>query len=191
MLIWQVWVEFNSANAALKAMFSLLGVGLCGTFAGLVSLAVTDGEYAHLKTAIYVLTAIVGAEVVEGLWFHGAITAASTGGDFAQVGIAVGANIAVYAALAAILSLTSDKLGERMSLTIYAVAGLTGFALTLFTLLESFDAGPFRFILGSAVLLSSASVALGLMHCQRSRALTYERERPHDALESAADAGAS
>ena len=194
MLAWQVWVEFNSANAALKAMFSLLGVGLCGTYAGLVSLAVTDREYAHLKTAIYILTAIVGAEVVEGLWFHGAITAASTGGDFAQVGTAVGANMAVYAALAALLSRISGKLGERMSPAVYAAAGLTGFALTLFTLFESFDPGPFRFILGSAVLLSSASVALGLMHYQRRRSIQEserERERLDDSpLESAADMGA-
>ena len=97
--------------------------------------------------------------------------------------------MAVYAALAALLSRISGKLGERMSLTVYAAAGLTGFALTLFALLESFDPGPFRFILGSAVLLSSASVALGLMHYQRNRA-QRERERADDSpLESAAEAG--
>lgn len=188
MLVWQVWVEFDSANAALKTMFSLLGVGLCGTYAGLVSLAVTDKEYTHLKTAIYILTAIVGAEVIEGLWFHGEITAASTGADFAQVGVAVGLNIAVYAALAALLSRISGKLGERISLTVYAAAGLTGFALTLFALLEAFGPGPFRFILGSAALLSSASVALGLMHYQRRRS---QDDRPPQPIAGAADAGAA
>ena len=75
MLARQARGEFDSANAALKSMFSLLGAGLRGAYAGLVSLAVADEEYAHLKTATYILTATVGAETIDGLWFHGEITA--------------------------------------------------------------------------------------------------------------------
>ena len=72
-------------------------------------------------------------------------------------------NIAVYAALAALLRRISGKLGERISLTVYA-AGLTGFALP-----EGFGPGPFRFKLCSAAQLSGADVALGLVRRRRRR----------------------
>lgn len=75
MLARQARGEFDSANAALKTVFSLL-----------VSLAVADEEYAHLKTATYILTTTVGAETIDGLWFHGEITGGVRGREHRGVG---------------------------------------------------------------------------------------------------------
>ena len=164
MLLWQVWEEFRDANELLKVMYSLLGIGLCGTYAGLVTLARVDRAYVLLQPVMYVLTLIVGVEILDGMWLaNERISAASTGENFAIVGMAVGINMAGYAVLATILARFLFAY-RGISLGAFATAALLGFVVTLVTLLTSLDAGPYRFILGACVLLSSASVALGMLH---------------------------
>ena len=50
MLIWPVWTSFASVepNKLLQVMFSLITIGLCGTFAGFVSLADVARIYRHV-----------------------------------------------------------------------------------------------------------------------------------------------
>ena len=54
MLVWQVWVDFEGgSNEVLKVMYSLLGVGLCGTYAGFISLPSIERTYRLLRWAMF------------------------------------------------------------------------------------------------------------------------------------------
>ncbi len=179
MLLWQVWSEFEAANDLLKTMYSLLGIGLCGTYAGLVSLARPNPAQSFLQPVMYVLTAIVGIEVLDAMWLSGVgakISASSTGESFALVGTAVGFNMAAYAVLAAILNLFPAYRGGAQ--IVFVIGALFGFMITLAILLDSLDAGPYRFILGACVLLSSASVGLAMLHYQRWKYSQAEPAEP-------------
>ena len=163
MLVWQVWVDFEGGpNEVLKAMYSLIGVGLCGTYAGFVSLPVIDRTYRPLRWAMHLLTAILAVEIIEALWRANPLSGVRAGEQFAAVGVYVGFTLAAYAAIAFIAS--RAKISPTRALIIYAVLGLLGFGLVLVSLWGSLDAGPLRFVLGASLLLSISTVAIVLMH---------------------------
>ena len=163
MLIWQVWADFTAGpNETLKTMYSLLGVGLCGTYAGFVTLPVIERVHRPLRWAMHLLTAILAAEIVEALWRENPLSGVDAGGRFAQVGIYVAFTIAVYAGVAFVAA--RAKISPTRALITYAVLGLAGFAFVLASLWEALDAGPLRFAFGASLLLAISSVALALMH---------------------------
>ena len=162
MLIWQVWVDFEGgSNEVLKVMYSLLGVGLCGTYAGFVSLPSIERTYRLLRWAMYLLTIILAFEILEALWTPETLSGAGAGGEFAKVGIAVGFTLVTYALIAGIS-------GRAQTLTravvTYAVVGLLGFGLVLISLWDNLEAGPLRFVLGASLSLAICTVGLALMH---------------------------
>ena len=59
MVIWPVWVSFSNAEpkVLLKVMFSLITIGLCGTYAGFVSLARASGNIPNVP-AVYLVVDI-------------------------------------------------------------------------------------------------------------------------------------
>ena len=162
MLIWQVWVDFEGGpNEVLKVMYSLLGVGLCGTYAGLVSLPSIERTYRLLRWAMYVLTIILAVEILEALWTQRTLSGAGAGREFGKVAIAVGSMLVMYA-LAAVITARANTLTRAV--VIYAVIGLFGFGLALINLWESLEAGPLRFVLGASLLLAISTMGLVLMH---------------------------
>ena len=163
MLIWQVWADFTAGpNEVLKAMYSLLGVGLCGTYAGFVSLPVIDRVHRPLRWAMHLLTIILAAEIMEALWRENPLSGVGAGEQFAQVGIYVAFTIVVYMGAAFVAA--RAKISPTRALIVYAVLGLFGFGLVLVNLWSALDAGPLRFVLGASLLLAISSVALVLMH---------------------------
>ena len=163
MLIWQVWADFTAGpNETLKTMYSLLGVGLCGTYAGFVTLPVIERVHRPLRWAMYLLTAILAAEIVEALWRENPLSGVGAGEQFAQGGIYVAFTIAVYAGVAFVAA--RAKITPTRALVTNAVLGLAGFAFVLASLWNALDAGPLRFAFGASLLLAISSVALALMH---------------------------
>lgn len=162
MLIWQVWVDFEGgSNEALRVMYSLLGVGLCGTYAGFVSLPSIERTYRLLRWAMYVLTVVLAFEILEALWTPETLSGAGAGREFAKVGIAVGLTLVTYALIAGI---TGRARTLTRAVVIYAVTGLLGFGLVLINLWDNLEAGPLRFVLGASLLLAICTMGLALMH---------------------------
>ena len=165
MLIWQVWVDFEGgSNDTLKVMYSLLGVGLCGTYAGFVSLPSIERTYRLLRWAMYILTAVLAIEILEALWTPETLSGAGAGREFAKVGAAVGGMLVTYALIAGIAG-RAGKLTRAV--VAYAVVGLLGFGLVLVSLWDNLEAGPLRFVLGASLLLAICTVGLALMHYYR------------------------
>lgn len=163
MLIWQVWADFTAGpNETLKTMYSLLGVGLCGTYAGFVTLPVIERIHRPLRWAMHALTVILAAEIVEALWRENPLSGVDAGGRFAQGGIYVAFALAVYTGIAFVAA--RAKISPTRALVIYAALGLVGFAFVLASLWDALDAGPLRFAFGASLLLAISSVALALMH---------------------------
>ena len=162
MLVWQVWVDFEGGpNEMLKVMYSLLGVGLCGTYAGFVSLPSIERTYRLLRWAMYLLTFILAVEIIEALWREEVLSGVGAGREFAKVAMAVGILLVVYALVAAATA-RADTLTRAV--VIYAGVGLFGFGLVLVRLWEQLDAGPLRFVLGASSLLAISTMGLVLMH---------------------------
>ena len=158
-----MWADFTAGpNEVLKVMYSLLGVGLCGTYAGFVSLPVIDRVHRPLRWAMHLLTVILAVEIMEALWRENPLSGVGAGEQFALVGIYVAFTIVVYAGAAFVAA--KAKISPTRALVVYAVLGLFGFGLVLVNLWSALDAGPLRFVLGASLLLAISSVALALMH---------------------------
>lgn len=174
LLLWYVWTDFTSGpNELMKITYSLLGVGLCGTFAGFVTLASVSRKFRLLQWATYVLTAVVAVETLDALWTVKVLSVASAGGEFAFVGVVVGLTLGFYTGVATIMSGAKTEKGRTRNLYGYLVSGLIGYGITLFNLWGSLNAGPLRFVYGAAVVLMILAVALGLLHYYEREPLTY------------------
>ena len=71
-MIWQVWTDFaGGPNELRRAMFSLIGVGVCGMYSGYVSLVAIgpDRIYQVVRRVVYVLIAVIAVEVLDALWW--------------------------------------------------------------------------------------------------------------------------
>ena len=96
MVIWPVWVSFASAEpkVLLKVMFSLITIGIGGTYAGFVSLASAKGPYQRYQRYIswltYALIVLVAVEVLDTLWIQaGTLSGEDIGERFGWIGSAV------------------------------------------------------------------------------------------------------
>ena len=110
LLLWYVWTDFTvGPNELMKATYSLLGVGLCGTFAGFVTLLSVPRKFRLLQWATYALTAVVAVETLDALWTVKVLSLASTGSEFALVGMVVALTFGFYSVVASIMRGAKQK----------------------------------------------------------------------------------
>ena len=174
LLLWYVWTDFTvGPNELMKATYSLLGVGLCGTFAGFVTLLSVPRKFRLLQWATYALTAVVAVETLDALWTVKVLSVASAGSEFALVGMVVAITFGFYSVVASVMRGAKTEYGRTRNLYGYLVLGLIGYGITLFYLWISLDAGPLRFVYGAAVVLMIVAVVLGLLHYYQREPLTY------------------
>ncbi len=163
MLIWQIWVDFNTEpNEILKVMYSLLAIGLCGTYAGIIAIPKLNQIYNPVRWAVYLLTAVVGVEILEELWSQAILSGADAGTEFATVGIYIAITLGGYAFVATIIAAVFRN--HVPGVITYAIIGVAGFGIILLALWGSLDAGPLRFVFGASLLLAITTVAIVLMN---------------------------
>ena len=192
-MLYQVWTDFQGGTYDLRRlMFSLIGVGICGTYTGYLSLVVFGpvGTYKVVRWAVYVLTAVIAVEILDALWLAGEnLTQSAIWEHFVLAGWAILVCCVVYAVIAIILS--QIMAGNRLFgvLVTYLVLGLAGFTIGLLALWDGFpEAGPVRFVYGGAMVVSITTIGLLLVqHFHKARALdtrppdeqdTQARSRP-------------
>ena len=188
MLIWPVWTSFSSVepNQLLQVMFSLITIGLCGTFAGFVSLADVARIYRSLSWALYVLIALLAVEIMDGLWRFERLQADVTGEQFLHIGFSVAITAVVYAVIAFVIKDVGTERHRIIALIGYFLAGIIGFTLGVWTLWDNLEAGPHRFVLGVAILLAIGTVGLTLLHYHNHRppGLSSQPKSPADTVQS-------
>ena len=175
-IIW-LWVHFgNYDDAVLKTMLSLLTIGLCGTYSGAVSLVRVDRVYRIVLWLVYLLVAVIAVEIMDYLWLQVAeLSESDAGGLFARIGIVIAITIAAYIPVAFLILdwATRERSPIRaiVALIVYFLIGVAGFTIGVWSLWGTLDAGPLRFVLGAAILLSTATVGLVLLHQYRRNML--------------------
>ena len=171
-IIW-LWVDFGSSNdALLKTMLTLLTIGLCGTYSGAVSLVRVDRVYRMILWLVYLLVAVIAVEIADYLWLEVAeLSESDAGGLFVRIAVVIAITTAAYIPVAIfILDWTKREkspIGAIVALVAYFLIGIGGFTIGVWLLWERLDAGPLRFVLGAAMLLSMATVGLVLWHQYR------------------------
>lgn len=168
MLIAQIWTDYRAGpNFVLKIMYSLICVGGCGTYAGLISLARIEPNpvYNALRYAMYGLTFLVGVETLDAIWTVPHLSSDDTGARFGWVAMAAGATAAAFGVIGLVVYEVSHK-QERsrvIGMIVYAALGLVGFSLAVLALWDALEAGAMRFVLGAAVTLTIATIALWML----------------------------
>ena len=167
-LIVQIWTDYRAGpNFVLKIMYSLICAGGCGTYAGLISLARIEPNpaYAALRYAMYGLTFLVGVETLDAIWSVAYLSSDDTGARFGWVAMAAGASAAAFGVVGLVVYEASRK-QERsrvIGMIAYAALGLVGFSIAVLALWEALEAGAMRFVLGAAVTLTIATIALWML----------------------------
>ncbi len=165
LLLWYIWTDFTAGpNELLKTTYSFLGVGLCGTFAGFVTLASVARIFRALQWATYALTAVVALETLDALWSVETLSLASAGREFTIVGIVAALTFTGYSVIAMIAKGANSEKVRNMNLYIYLGFGLVGYGAALVYLWFALDAGPVRFVYGAAVVMTILAVAIALLH---------------------------
>lgn len=168
MLIVQIWTDYKAGpNFVLKIMYSLICVGGCGTYAGLISLVRIEPNpvYNALRYAMYGLSFLVGVETLDAIWTVPYLSSDDTGARFGWVAMAAGATAAAFGVIGLVVHEVSHK-QERsrvVGMIAYAALGLVGFSLAVLALWDALEAGAMRFVLGAAVTLTIATVALWML----------------------------
>ena len=168
MLIVQIWTDYKTGpNFALKIMYSLICVGSCGTYGGLISLVRIEPNpvYAALRYAMYALAFLVGVETLDALWTVAYLSSDDTGARFGWIALTVGIVAAVFGIVGLVVHETSHKTekGRVIGMISYAALGLVGFSIAVFILWDALDAGAMRFVLGAATVLTIATIALWML----------------------------
>ena len=173
-MIWQVWTDFaGGPNELRRAMFSLIGVGLCGTYTGYLSLVVIgpDRIYQVVRRVVYVLTAIIAVEILDALWWAvGHLSGAEIGVHFVRAGWTAVVCVFVYSIIAVFMAQVRARKQRIGVLVTYLVLGLTGFTIAVWSLWDTFPAGAIRFIHGGVVIVSITTIGLLLVqHFHRNK----------------------
>ncbi len=177
MVIWPVWVSFSDAEpkVLLKVMFSLIAIGMGGTFAGFVSLASASGPHQRYQRYIswltYVLIALTAAEVIDAIWIQaGTLSGEEIGEKFGYIGSAVIPTGIIYGIVGYIMTQgVKTERSRTVALIWYFVAGVVGFTLATWSLWDTLGASAFRLVLGASVLLVICGVGLSLLHYYNAR----------------------
>ena len=173
-MIWQVWTDFaGGPNELRRAMFSLIGIGLCGTYAGFLSLIVVgpDRIYLVVRRVIYVLTAIIAVEILDALWWAaGDLSGREIGVHFIRAGWTAATCVVIYAIIAVFTAQVKARKQRIAVLVTYLVLGLTGFTIAVWSLWDTFPPGALRFIHGGIVIVSITTIGLVLVqHFHRNK----------------------
>ena len=173
-MIWQVWTDFaGGPNELRRAMFSLIGVGVCGVYGGYLSLvAIGTGRIYHaVRRVVYVLTAITAVEILDALWWGtGYLTGEEMWEHFLRAGGTAVTCFVVYAVIAFFMAQARGEKTQTSMLVAYLVLGLFGFTIAVGALWDTFPPGAIRFVHGAIVIVTIATVGLLLVqHYQRKR----------------------
>ena len=177
MVIWPVWVSFADAEpkVLLKVMFSLITIGIGGTYAGFVSLANGIGPHQRYQRYVswltYALIILAAVEVLDALWIQaGTLSGEEIGEKFGYIGSAVIPTVIVYGIVGFVMAqgVTTER-SRTVALIWYFLAGVAGFTLATWALWDTLGASAFRLVLGATVLLVICSVGLSLLHYYNSR----------------------
>ena len=191
MLVWPVWTSFSGVepNWLLQVMFSLITTGLCGTFAGFVSLADVARVYRYIPWVLYVLVALLAVEIMEGLWRFGRLQADVTGIQFRNIGFTIATATGVYAFIALAMATVGTERSRIIALIWYFLAAIAGFTFAFLILSQTditlgaiTEERIHRTILGVATILSIGTIGLALLHYYNHRPpkLVPQPESPAD-----------
>ena len=171
-LITQVWTDFaGGPNELRRAMFSLIAVGLCGTYSGYLSLVIIGSNrvYHWVRRAMYVSAAVIALEVLDALWLT---ERDLPGREFLEHFLAIGGTaiicIIFYSIIAAVIAQGRTDKGQLIGLLAYLVAGVIGFTIAVWSLWEALSSGPIRFVHGGIVIACITTIGLLVVqHFQR------------------------
>ena len=173
-MIWQVWTDFaGGPNELRRAMFSLIGIGVCGTYGGYLSLVAIgpDRIYQVVRRVVYVLIAVIAVEVLDALWWgtrH--LSGAEIGTHFVRAGWTAFSCVAVYSIIAFFMAQARAKKLQISMLVAYLVLGLFGFTIAVGALWDTFPPGAIRFVHGAIVIVTVATIGLLMVqHFHRKR----------------------
>ena len=163
-MIVQVWTDFTLGPDDLRrAMFSLIGIGLCGTYGGYLALVVMGPEriYKIARWVVYVLLAVIAVEILDATWLGSRdLSGEELMDDFISAGWTAAGVAVVYSIIAVIMAQARDSKARLTVLVIYVVLGLIGFTIAVWTLWDSLPAGAIRFVHGGTVLVTIATIGL-------------------------------
>ena len=164
-MILQVWTDFSWGPDDLRrAMFSLIGVGLCGIYGGYLALVVTGPEriYQIARWVVYILLAIIAVEILDATWLasRDLLSGQDLMGDFMAAGGTAILVAIVYSVIAVILAQARDSKARLAVLVTYVILGLVGFTIAVWTLWDNLPAGAIRFVYGGTVFVVIATIGL-------------------------------
>ena len=163
-MIWQVWTDFTGGpNELRRAMFSLVGVGICGTYGGYLSLAAIGSVriYHAVRRVVYVLIAIVAVEILDALWWGTRdVSGIELWEHFLTVGLTAVMCAIVYAIIAFFMAQARSRKSQTGMLVAYLVLGVFGFTIAVGSLWDTFPPGAIRFVHGAIVLVVVATIGL-------------------------------
>ena len=163
-MILQVWTDFSWGPDDLRrAMFSLIGVGLCGIYGGYLALVVTGPEriYQIARWVVYVLLAIIAVEILDATWLASRdLSGQELMDDFMAAGGTAILVAIVYSVIAVIMAQARDSKARLAVLVTYVILGLVGFTIAVWTLWDNLPAGAIRFVHGGTVFVSIATIGL-------------------------------
>ena len=173
-MIWQVWTDFaGGPNELRRAMFSVVGIGVCGTYGGYLSLVAIgpDRIYLVARRVVYVLIAVIAVEILDALWWgtrH--LTGAEIGTHFVRAGWTAFSCVVVYSIIAFFMAQARAKKLQISMLVAYLVLGVIGFTIAVGALWDTFPPGAIRFVHGAIVLVTVATIGLLMVqHFHRKR----------------------
>lgn len=166
-MIWQVWTDFaGGPNELRRAMFSIIGVGVCGMYGGYLSLVAIglNRIYRVLRWVMYVLTAIIALEILDALWWGSrGLSGMEMWEHFLRAGLTVVLCAIAYAVIAFFMAQAKSKKSQTGMLVAYLVVGVIGFTLAVGALWDTFPPGAIRFVHGAIVIVTVATVGLLLV----------------------------
>ncbi len=166
-MILQVWTDFAwGPDYVRRTMFSLIGVGLCGTYGGYLALVVIGPEriYEIVRSVVYILLAIIAVEILEAMWLGSRdLSGQEMMEPFIRAGWTATVVAVVYSIIAAVVSQARHRKTRITVLVMYVSLGLIGFTIAVWALWGNLPAGAIRFIHGGTVFVSITTIGLLLV----------------------------
>ena len=165
-IIPQMWADFTLGPDALRrSMVSLIGVGLCGTYGGYVTLIAMAPKriYGFIRMMIYLVLIVVALEILDAIWLVGReLTGEELLEQFVNAGWAALAVLVIYSVIAGSLAQmdTGNFAGVLFS---YGSLGIVGFTVAVWFLWRFLEAGPIRLTFGGVVLVAITTIGLLLV----------------------------
>lgn len=174
-MIGQVWTDFaGGPNELRRAMFSLVGVGICGTYGGYLTLAAIGSHriYHVVRRVVYVLIALVAVEILDALWWGARdLSGIEMWEHFWRAGYTAVLCAIVYAIIGFLMAQARSRKSQTGMLIAYLVLGAFGFTIAVAALWDTFPPGAIRFVHGAIVLVVIATMGLLVVRHYEKRKL--------------------